>query len=140
MHKAFVVTARECLRQWILRNKQCDPGPMVDKLHAGPLILKLAGKIEACPAAAFALVHLARRTAAALVIGCEHRYWSARRPDEHIRLDGIRSTQVIRPVDAALRRLKCLPRAVRLHVAASILDGDCALPHNVVDEPGMVVP
>jgi len=96
--------------------------------------------VKACPTTALTFVDLARRTATTLVAWNEYRYRSARRADEHIGLDGILASQVIRSVDAALGRLKGLTRAIRLGASASVLDGDCALSDDIVDIPGMIMP
>lgn len=132
--------AQLCLTQRVLGHKHRDPWPIPYKLNALPLICESARKIKSGPTVARTFVDRARRTASTLVVWNSHRYRSARRSDEHVRLDGVRTAQVICSVHAPLGCLKGLPRAVGLDVAASILDRDCALPHYVVDEPGMVVP
>ena len=99
---------------------------MIDVLNALPLICELARMVKVGPTIALTFVDAARWTATTFVVRNEYRYRSTWRADEHIRLNGVRTSQVIRSVDAALRRLKRLPRAVRLNAAASILDGDRA--------------
>ena|ERR1700745_1519209 len=96
--------------------------------------------VKACPTIALTFVNAARRTTTTLVAWNEYRYRSAEWADEHIGLDGIHAPQVIRSVDAALGRLKSLPRAICLCAAAPILDRDRALPNDIVDKPGMVMP
>src|SRR5689334_23533395 len=78
--------------------------------------------VKACPTIALTFVNAARRTTTTLVAWNEYRYRSAEWADEHIRLDGIHAPQVIRSVDAALGRLKSLPRAIGLCAAAPILE------------------
>src|ERR1700687_5449204 len=113
---------------------------MIDELSACTLICELARKIEARPAIALAFVDTARWATTALVVWNEYRYRSAWRSDKHIRLNGIRASQVIRSVNTASTRLKCLPRSIRLTVAASILDRDRALSYDVINISGMVMP
>ena len=113
---------------------------MIDVLNALTLICELAWMVKALPTIAPTLVDAARWTATTFVVRNEHRYRSTWQADEHVRLNGVRTSQVIRSVDAALRRLKRLPRTVRLNAAASILDGDRTLSYDVVYVPGMIMP
>ena len=113
---------------------------MIDVLNALTLICELAWMVKALPTIALTLVDAARWTATTFVVRNEYRYGSAWRADEHIGLNGVRTSQVIRSVYATLRGLKRLPRAMRLNVAASVLDGDRALPHDVVHITRMIVP
>ena len=84
---------------------------MINVCNALPLICEWAGEIKACPTIARTFVDRARWPAAALVAWNKYGYRSARRADEHIGLDGIHVSQVVRSVDPALGRLKSLPRA-----------------------------
>ena len=113
---------------------------MIDVLNALTLICELAWMVKALPTIALTLVDAARWTATTFVVRNEYRYRSTWRADKHIRLNGVRTSQVIRSVNAALRRLKRLPRAICLCAAAPILDRDRALPNDIVDKPGMVMP
>ncbi len=96
--------------------------------------------VKACPTIALTFVDAARWTATALVIWNSYCYRSARRANEHIRLNGVHPSHVIRSVNPAVRRLKSLTRAICLNAAAAVLDGDRALSHDVVDISGMIVP
>ena len=113
---------------------------MIDELHASALIWELVRKIKTCPPITLAFIDGARRTTTPLVVWNWHRYRSAWRTNKHIRLDRIRTSQVVRPVDTPFGSLKSLPRAIRLHIAASIFDGDRALSYDVVDKPGVIMP
>src|SRR5215471_275571 len=96
--------------------------------------------VKGGPTTARAFVDAARWTATTFVVRNEYRYRSTWRADKHIRLNSVPAYQVIRSVDAALRRLKRLPRAIRLNAAASILDRDGPLSYDVVSISGMIVP
>src|SRR6266571_6099375 len=96
--------------------------------------------VKARPTIAFTFVDATRWTATTLVAWNKYRYRSTRWADEHIGLDGIHASQVIRSVDAALGRLKSLPRAICQCATAPILNRDRALPNDIVDKPGMIMP
>jgi hypothetical protein len=113
---------------------------MIDVRNALPLICEWPRMVKACPTIAITFIDAARWTATTFVIWDWYRYRSAWRADEHIGLDNVHGTQVIRSMDAALRRLKSLPGAICLSAAASILDGDRALPYDVIHIPGMIMP
>jgi hypothetical protein len=113
---------------------------MIDIRNALSFICELARMVKRGPTTGLAFVDAARWTATAFVVRSEYGYRSTWRPDEHIRLNGVHVSEVIRSVDAALRRLKRLPRAIRLNGAASILNGDRPLSYDVVDISGMIMP